>query len=263
MKLTPIILFAVFVLFSFSSTAQYTVNGTVSDENNIPLIFANVLVYKDTQETPITAMATSEQGTYLFENLDMGTYQLEVSMLGFKTKKSEQFVLSDQKNSKTINFSLVLDQLDEVVITSKKPIIKQTAEKIIVDIEESVMINTNVQDVMKKIPGVIVSNGNLNYAGQSNIRILINGKSTDYMDITTLLREMPADNIAKVELIQQPGAEYDAQGSGPLINIILKKNVKLGTHGNLRSTTGYDNDWLFSSGASISCLLYTSDAADD
>lgn len=251
MKITPTILVLVFALFSLTTTAQYTIDGTVRDENNIPLTFANVLVYKDAQETPITAMATNEQGAYIFENLEAGTYQLEVSMLGFKTKKSEKYVLSDAQSMQNINFSLALDQLDEVVITAKKPIIKQTAEKIIVDISASSMINTNVQDVMKKIPGVIVNNGNLNYAGQSNIRILINGKSTDYMDITSLLREMPADNIAKVELIQQPGAEYDAQGAGPLINIILKKNVKLGTHGNLRSTVGYNDDWLFSTGTSI------------
>jgi len=173
-------------------------------------------------------------------------------MLGFKTKLSEIFQLNS--TNKTLNFSLEEDTLDEVVINYKRPIIKQTAEKLIVDLEQSAMVNTNLQDVIKKVPGMIVTNGNISYAGQSGIRILINGKTTDYMDVNTLLRDMPADNISRVELIQQPGAEFDAEGTGPLLNIILKKNVKLGTHGNVKVNAGYSDDILY--GASTSIASY-------
>jgi len=61
------------------------------------------------------------------------------------------------------------------------------------------------------------------------------------MDMSSILRDFPAENISRVELIQQPGAEYDAEGSGPLINIVLKRNVKLGTNGSVKLYTGYDN----------------------
>lgn len=235
-----------------SATAQNTINGIITDTDNFPLPFANVILYQDNVETPINAVASDENGAYLFGDIEAGTYKIEVSMLGFETKRSEIFTLTNKEKIRTFNFSLLPEQLEEVVINYKKPVIIQTAEKMIVDIEQSEMINTSLQDVMKKVPGVIVSNGSISYAGQSGIRILINGKSTDYMDIATLLREMPADNIARVELVQQPGAEYDAEGSGPLINIILKKNIKLGTHGNIKVTGGYDNDWLYTSSVSIS-----------
>ncbi|MFD2564041.1 outer membrane beta-barrel protein [Aquimarina rubra] len=231
--------------------AQNSIKGNVTDQNQESLIFANVIVYQDKTDTAISAMATSEKGEYFFENIKAGSYRIEVSMLGYDTKISEIFSLSNTGSELVMNFVLQSEQLDEVLITYKKPIIKQTAEKLIVDIEKSEMINTNLQDVMKKVPGVIVTNGNINYGGQSNIKILINGKTTDYMDVASLLREMPADNIVRVELIQQPGAEYDAEGSGPIVNIILKKNVKLGTHGNIRSTIGYVDDLTYGTSASV------------
>ncbi len=244
----------IFFLLCIATTiahAQNTISGRISNTDNSSLSFANVILYQDKTETAIRAAATEKDGTYVLKNVENGVYRIEVSMLGYQTKKSESFSFTNEVKDLIFDFSLQSEQLDEVVLTYKKPIIRQTAEKLIVDIEKSEMVNTNLQDVMKKIPGVIVTNGNLNYGGQGNIRILINGKTTDYMDVSALLREMPADNIARVELVQQPGAEYDAEGSGPIINIILKKNVKLGTHGNLKSTVGYVEDFLYGTSASV------------
>ncbi len=238
-----------FFLGALSTLAQTTISGTISNSSDLQIEYANVILYDADTKKLITGVISSEEGTYLFESLASGNYYLEISTLGYKTNTSEVFELAD--SSKTINFTLEGDSLDEVIISSKRPIIRQTAEKLIVDLENSEMLNSNVEDVMKKVPGVIVANGNLSYAGQGNLRILINGKSTDYMDMNTLLREMPADNIAKVELIQQPGAEYDAEGSGPLINIILKKNVRLGTHGNVKAMVGHEDDFEYRTSASI------------
>lgn len=244
-------IFLIFISVAFTTNAQYVIKGKIVDDSNMIIPFANIMLYEEGENAPVFAIPINEDGTYFFENVVIGSYQVEVSSLGFKTKKSSVFEVLETKKEYVFNFTLEMDQLDEVVITSKKPRIKQTAEKLVLDVGNSEMINSNLEDVVKKIPGVLVSNGTLSYAGQSNIRILINGKSTDYIDVATLLRELPVDNIARVELIQQPGAEFDAAGSGPLINIILKKNVKLGTHGTIKSAVGYDNDWLYVNSASI------------
>lgn len=239
----------VFLLGAVSLNAQNEVSGTVS-ENNQPLEFANVILYSESTKEVLTGVISNKKGNYIFTDLENGNYYLEVSMLGFKTKKSETFKLLTNKQ---LDFNLVEENqnLNEVVIKSKRPVIRQTAEKLIVDLEKSEMINSNLQDIMKRVPGILVTNNGISYAGQSNIRILINGKTTDYMDMDTLLRDMPADNIARVELIEQPGAEFDAEGSGPIINIILKKNVKLGTHGNATSWFGEDQGFEYGASASI------------
>ena len=113
------------------------------------------------------------------------------------------------------------------------------------------MINTNLQDVMRKVPGVLVTNNGISIAGKGGVTILINSKTTEYMDVETLLRDFPADNISKIEVIEQPGAEYQASGSGAIINIILKKNVRLATHGSTNAWVGEDEGLEYGTGFSI------------
>jgi len=193
---------------------------------------------------------SDDDGAYVFENIPNGNYQLEISVLGFEIKKSEEFSLT---GNTIFNFLLKEEaqELNEVVVKSKRPVIKQTAEKLVVDLENSELINTSLQDVMRKVPGILVTNNGISIAGNRGVRILVNGKTTEYMDIQTLLRDFPADNISKIEVVEQPGAEYEASGSGAIINIILKKNVRLGTHGNVTTLVGEDQGFEYSTGASI------------
>ncbi|GLB52519.1 TonB-dependent receptor [Neptunitalea chrysea] len=232
--------------------AQNIIKGSVKEVSGEQLPFANVVLYKAPGEEVVTGVVTDNNGNYIFESITDGDYHIIVSVLGFKTKKSENFTVQGNE-TKVLNFDLeeTTENLEEVVVTKKKPTIKQTAEKLIVDLEDAETVSTNLSDVMKKVPGLIVSNDKVTYAGQQGVRILINGKTTDYMDLASLLRDMPADNIAKVELIKQPGAEFDAAGSGPIVNIILKKNVKLGTYGNVKAYQGYDNQYEYATSASV------------
>ena len=238
------------LFYSFTSVAQHDVSGTISDQNGQPLEFTNVILYNQATKTVVTGVVTNKEGIYNLKNTASDSYYLEVSSLGFQTKLSDKFEL---QSNKTLDFILEEENLtlDEVVVKSKRPVIRQTAEKLIVDLEKSEMINTNLQDVMRKIPGVLVTNNGISIAGKTGVKILINGKTTEYMDVETLLRDFPADNISKIELIEQPGAEYEASGSGAIINIILKKNVQLGTHGSVTSWIGEDEGLEWGSGFSI------------
>lgn len=240
-----------FLLFMgiYSMSSQHTISGTIKDANNQPLSYANIVLYEIGKETP-KGTVSDDQGNYRFENLKKGSYRIEISMLGFETKKIETFTLNENK---TFNVTLKEESqtLNEVVIKSKRPVIKQTAEKLVVDLEKSEMINTSLQDVMRKVPGVLVTNNGISIAGNRGVRILINGKTTEYMDIQTLLRDFPADNISKIEVVEQPGAEYEASGSGAIINIILKKNVRLGTHGSANVWVGEDEGFEYGTGFSI------------
>lgn len=242
---------SIFFFFGILTTfSQHKISGKVTDEQNQPLPFANIVLYTiGAEKTPIGTVS-DDQGEYLMENVTSGNYSIEISMLGFVTEKIEEFELN---SNKTFNITLKEESqvLNEIVVKSKRPIIKQTAEKLIVDLEQSEMINTNLQDVMRKIPGVLVTNNGISIAGNRGVQILINGKTTEYMDVETLLRDFPADNISKIEVVEQPGAEYQASGSGAIINIILKKNVRLGTHGSTNVWVGEDEGFEYGSGFSI------------
>ncbi len=248
-KLIIIICFIFNMNFVFS---QNRISGVIIEQSGESLPFSNIVLYKLNNKV-VKGTSSNDIGYYAFENISDGSYRIVVSVLGFEIQKSKPFMLSEKNKEIKLNFTLKEESqtLNEVVIKSTRPVIRQTAEKLIINLENSEMMNSNLQDVMKKIPGIIVTNGNISYAGQQGVRILINGKTTNYMDTDTLLRDLPADNIAKVELIQQPGAEFDAEGSGAIINIILKKNVKLGTNGSIKLNTGYDNEFEYGTSFSI------------
>ena len=235
---------------SLSIFSQHKISGKIVDKQRQSLPFANIVLYKVAEEIKPLGAISLDDGSFYFENINSGKYKLEVSMLGFKTQKIEEF---DLKSNKIFNITLVEESqlLNEVVVKSKRPVIKQTAEKLVVDLEKSEMVNTNLQDIMRKIPGVLVTNNGISIAGNRGVRILINNKTTEYMDVETLLRDFPADNIAKIEVIEQPGAEYEASGSGAIINIILKKNVRLGTHGSTTVWFGEDEGFEYGTGFSI------------
>ena len=245
------IIASILLIFVLSpSTAQYTISGKVTDSNKSPLLFANITLHQKGNSQFVKGIVSDHEGGYIFEEIAKGTYQIEVSVLGFKIKKTEEFELKENRI-----FAIILEEevqsLNEVVVKSKRPVIRKIAEKLVVDLENSEMINVNLQDVMRKVPGVLVTNNGISIAGNRGVKILINGKTTDYMDIQTLLRDFPADNIAKIEVIEQPGSEYEASGSGAIIDIILKKNVRLGTHGNISTWIGEDQGLEYGTGFSI------------
>ncbi|QVY64143.1 TonB-dependent receptor [Polaribacter sp. Q13] len=248
MKTLKITIFFFFgILPSFS---QHKISGKIVDQQHQVLPYANIVLYETgSKKSPIGAVS-NDKGIYKLENISSGKYRIEISMLGFETENIKEF---DLNSNKTFNRTLKEESqtLNEVVVKSKRPIIKQTAEKLIVDLEKSEMVNTSLQDVMRKVPGVLVTNNGISVAGNSGVRILINGKTTEYMDVETLLRDFPADNISKIELVEQPGAEYEASGTGAIINIILKKNVQLGTHGSTNLWVGEDEGFEYGAGFSI------------
>lgn len=248
LKSTLVFLFGITTFLLFS---QNEISGKIIDSSYNELPYANVILY-ESNEKFLKGTVSNDSGFYLLDGIPNGIYYIEISMLGFQTKKSESFSISD-KNKMKLNFVLKdnIETLDEIIVKTKRPTIRQTAEKLIVDVENTEIKNSNLQDVMKKVPGIIAINGNLSYGGQQNVRILINGKTTAYMDTASLLRDMPAENIARVELVHQPGAEFDAEGSGPIINIIFKKNVKLGFNGNIKVYHGYDNQYEYATSAFV------------
>ncbi|MCV6629957.1 MAG: TonB-dependent receptor [Flavobacteriaceae bacterium] len=250
-KKTAIILLGLIIL-QWNHIFSQSIHGKLTDQNKQTIAFANVLLYNGNEEV-VNGVASNEEGVFLFENCTSGSYYLEISSLGFKTYTSPTIKITNRDvQLETIVLYEEVNSLEEVIVVQKRPTIKQSAGKLTLDLSQTNSVQSNIQDVVKKLPGVVVSNNGLQYAGQSNLRILINGKTTAYMDIGNLLKDMPADNIAKVELIQQPGAEFEAEGSGPLINIILKKNVRIGTHGSIRAMAGYAEDFTYSTNASIS-----------
>ncbi|MEE9439821.1 MAG: outer membrane beta-barrel protein [Saprospiraceae bacterium] len=241
------------LLIICNSYGQNTLTGEVVDDTQKPIFFATIALYNQTNDKMIKAVSSDDNGAFTISNIKAGEYYIQCNMLGYKELKIDDIKIGTSTKPLLLTLETDAAILSTVEITSRLPLLEQKADKLIVNVENN-MTNTNgsLLDVMKKVPGMIVINDRLSMAGAGSPTILLNGKSTQYVDIQALLRDMPGDNIKKVEIIHQPGAEYEASGSGPIINIILKKNVLFGTNGAISIGVGKGELWDYTTGINLS-----------
>ncbi|MGB3548528.1 MAG: outer membrane beta-barrel protein, partial [Saprospiraceae bacterium] len=198
---------------------------------------------------------TDEDGRFTFSDLAPGDYRLRVMGIGYADYDTDLFTLTEgqQLELPTLNLRTTGTDLQTVEVTARKPFLEQRAGRLVVNVDQSLTgQGGSVTDLLKKVPGLIVVGNRVSMAGQQGLTILIDGRPTKFMDIQSLLREMPADNIARIEVISQPGAAFDAEGTGGVINIILKKNSLLGTNGSVYVGGGYGELAKYRTGLNLS-----------
>ncbi len=147
--------------------------------------------------------------------------------------------ISAQEKTKTD--SVKVQQLQEVIIKSKTPIVQVKPDKTILNVDA--MVNSaglNALDLLRQAPGVSVDGQeNIKMSGKNGVQVLIEGRlqTMSMQQITSMLKGMDAANIKSIEVIANPSAKYDAAGNAGIINIIFKKSTQNGTNGNI--SAGY------------------------
>jgi len=244
-------LFSLIVLvISYHNLSSQSITGSVIDEKSQPIFFATVALYNAEDSTIIDGVSTDMDGSFRIDDSFHSARFLTVSFLGY-----EDVTLSDIESGGEYVVQLLpaANMLSTIEIKGKAPLLEQRGDKLIVNVSDNITNTSgNLLDVMKKVPGMLVIRDRLSLAGSGSPTILLNGKTTQYMDVQSLLRDMPGDNIQKVEIIHQPGAEYEAAGSGPIINIILKKNSLFGTNGSVSVGVGRGEIWDYNTGLNLS-----------
>lgn len=116
------------------------------------------------------------------------------------------------------------DALDEVVVTATKPVVQANGEKVSYNVDEDPASKTsNVLDMLRKVPSVTVDGQDkIQVNGQSNFKIYVNGKEDPMLSSNPgqILKAMPASSIVKIEVISEPGAKYDAEGTAGILNFV-------------------------------------------
>jgi len=220
------------------SSTSIKLVGNVKTIKNETLPFANVILFNSLDDSFIKGTLTDEEGEFALENLSAGNYYLSISIIGFKTYQSEVFKLelNEQKDLGIIKLEEETILLNAISLTGRKALIQNKADKIVLNIENSILATGNTAlDILNKAPGVSNRNGVLSLVGKTNVLILINGKQT-YLSpeqLTTLLESTQSSNINSIEIMTNPPAKYDAAGNAGIINIVMKKNKDEGTNVNV------------------------------
>ena len=223
-----------------------TLAGTILDSlTHAPLEYATISIIPEGKKDPVNGTTSSSNGEFKIENVPAGIYSVLVESVGYKPSRISHIDLSKQKASihlRTISLLKSVQTLQTVVITAQGKTIENKIDRIVFNAEKDLTSQTGVAtDVLKKVPQVSVDvDGNVELSGSSSIRFLINGKPSSAFgsNISDVLQAIPANQIKSIEVITNPGAKYDAQGLGGIINIILKKNTAKGINGNISLTAG-------------------------
>ncbi|SFC45223.1 Outer membrane receptor proteins, mostly Fe transport [Parapedobacter composti] len=188
-------------------------------------------------------------GVFVFDALPFGEYTIQLSSIGYSTRTLNPILISASKRTADLGevfLDAVQNKLDEVVITPDPPMVEFGADTITFNASQSMMAEGSAaSDMLKSVPMVDVDiDGNPTIAGMLNTRIFINGKPADFTaeTIADLMNVLPADMIAKVEVVTNPDVRYAADGDG-IINIVLKKGIKLGLTGSASVTAGTLNNY--------------------
>jgi len=228
--------FLLIVLLQKASFGQIApLKLSVVDKKGLPIAFANITIQMIDSSMPKNIVADSNGlATNILEPGKL--YKIKTSAVGYQI--DNRTIKFENLNSLKIQLKESNGQLKEVVVTSTKPLIRQEDDKSVVDPEPLAAASTNAYETMEKIPGIFIDqDGNIYLNGLSPAGIQINGRELrmSATDMATLLKSLPPSSIQKIELVRTPSAKYDASGGGGVVNIVLKKGIKIGLNGSVNT----------------------------
>ncbi|MDR0793105.1 MAG: TonB-dependent receptor [Chitinophagaceae bacterium] len=223
-------------LMAATTFAQNIVKGKVTGNSGAGVAFAVVSVLKnDSAKQNAAQKITDSAGNYQLEIKSKGNYILQVSAVGFKDATKIISVTNDETR---VNISLEKtdNQLSDVIVTTKKPLMEKKIDRLVMNVDNNPLTaGKSAMETLELAPGVVIYNGQMMLNGMPISRVMVNGKMLQLRgsDLTNYLSSLRSDDIKSIEIIAHPPAEYEAEGSGGLINIILKKNTQAGLNGSV------------------------------
>ncbi|OJJ14687.1 hypothetical protein BKI52_41355 [marine bacterium AO1-C] len=233
------------LIYSQAVLGQYRIKGKVVDGNSGEgLSFANVVLRATNDASFFTGVVSELDGSFQFKQLKTGTYELQISVIGFKTKKIPQLLLSEAQpvlNLKKIELKADAQVLSEIQVTAERSYMETKLGKKIIHVGKDIStIGGAATEILQMVPSVDIGvKGNISIRGNNDVYILIDGKDTPFnSSASAILKRIPASSIEKIEVITNPSAKYDAYGVGGIINIVLKKKQKNGFNVDLSGSIG-------------------------
>ena len=234
------ILLFLLITFTFAYSQETLVKGQLFGEaDNEFLPFATISVSKDADMiNTVKKLPTDGKGFFKTE-LSEGNYFFAFQYVG-KSTLVKQISVANGEKELDLGKIVIMEsstELDEVSVVAQAPLVKVEIDKLTYNLKDDPESATsNVLDMLRKVPLVTVdADDNVQLKGGSNFKIYLNGKPSNMLanNPSQVLKSMPANSIKDVEVITDPGAKYDAEGVGGIINIITDKRVDDGYVGSV------------------------------
>ncbi len=232
-----------FLLIAFVVQAQTgLIEGQIQDADKNAVAYANIALYNTADTALIKVEATNDAGLFQLRNLAAGNYFLVASYIGSSDVRKNDVVLiiGQQVNLGVLALGSGDVEIATTTITATRALIEVKADRTVFNVEGT--INSTGEDalaLMRKAPGVTVDNNdNINVLGRAGVLVYIDGKRLPLggQELSDFLKNIPADQIDRIDIISSPGAKYDAEGNAGIVDIRMKRDKAHGANGSVRGT---------------------------
>lgn len=236
--------FALFLFISLPVLSAVSVKGKVIDANTqSPLDFVNVTVFKPGNSIPVASVVSNASGDFTLPTVNNGKYSLRISYVGYNTRNQELLVAENSLNLGTIQLEGSSKNLAAVEVIGQGSQMRFDIDKKVFSVDKNISAaGGSASDVLKNIPSVKVDNeGNVSLRKDANVEVWINGKPSGLTadNRAQVLQQMPAESIESIEIMTNPSAKFNPEGTAGIINLVMKKNRKAGYYGSISAGLMY------------------------
>ncbi len=239
-----ILYFVLFLTLSFPALAAVSVKGKVIDAGTqSPLDFVNVTVFKPGNSIPVASVVSNANGEFTLPTVNNGKYSLRISYVGYNTHNQELIVSEKPLHLGTIPLEGNAKNLATVEVIGQGSQMRFDIDKKVFSVDKNISAaGGSASDVLKNIPSVKVDNeGNVSLRKDANVEVWINGKPSGLTadNRAQVLQQMPAESIESIEIMTNPSAKFNPEGTAGIINLVMKKNRKAGYYGSVSAGLMY------------------------
>jgi len=265
-QLFKTLLLALFIIFSLNISAQRSqgnrakggpksnmpaigqISGIIIDSiSKEPMEYTTISLFNKRTKELVNGTISHKNGKFFLEKIKPGRYTLKFSFMGYNDKTISEININKDHyiiNLKKIKLQESAHSLNEVVIDGSIPRIEYQIDKKVINVSKQITsISGSAVDVLENVPSVKVDiDGNVSLRGSSGFTVLIDGRPS-VLDANDALQQIPASTIDNIEIITNPSAKYDPDGSAGILNIITKKNKLQGFSGVTNANIGVNNKY--------------------
>jgi hypothetical protein len=242
MQMKQLVIVFFFLLQYVSGYGQGKITGIIVDSlTQKPIEYVNIALYQKSDGKFTAGVITDMSGEFVINDIAYNEYLLKYSFIGYEKTGFKEIRVD--KNNPVIDLGFIeLTEsphlLDEVEVTAgRSRFVAKIDRKVFHAGGDLISSSGSVSDLLQNIPSIQVDiDGNISLRGSGNVQILVNGKTSSMMSATsraTVLQQIPANTIDRIEIITNPSAQYKPDGTSGIINIILKKDRQKGFNGTI------------------------------
>ncbi|MBN2519039.1 MAG: TonB-dependent receptor [Bacteroidales bacterium] len=223
------------------------IKGKVFDEFGKPMEYANIIIYNQDDSSLVNGTISNADGSFMVGGLHEGKYYLIANFIGYNKKIVPSISISHNHHfydAGFINLSVSKTEIEGVEIVADRARVEYKIDKKVVNVSQDVTASGgSAVDVLANTPSVSVDvEGNVQLRGSSSFTVLIDGRPT-VLTGSDALEQIPASTIENIEIITNPSAKYDPDGTAGIINVVLKKGALQGISGMVNSSIGTGNKY--------------------